>query len=304
MPLPTPHGDKLRALVTNPKLPTTDGPRVEGAIRRYDSWIDELSGIRAQDSNVVDQLVASLSTYKRWIDLDLVFDSPADFLYRQKGQIKLDNTILEEFLPWLVQAVIDKDPGDLGVHLGPATCLSAVQFQSALRAAPAGGGMRVRSKDQDFAIARKLYLRASHDPTFQTVEDAEASIAYLAAEIKTNLDKTMFQEAAATAADVKLSVPGARYLLLCEWLDMTPIRTAGTAIDEVVMLRKSKRLPSSVRQRFATTRGRRETRTAFINHLDGNPFSAESFKRVLAHVQELMGDSEPSESAVLDRGWF
>lgn len=304
MPLPTPHGDKLRAFATNPKLPEADGPRVADAIGRYNNWIKELSGIRDQDSDVIGQLVVSLSAYKRWIDLDLVFDSPADFLYRQKGQIKLDNTILEEFLPWLVQAVIGKDACDLGLRLGPATCLSAVQFQSALRDAPRGGGMRVRSKNQDFAITRKLYLRASHDSMFQTAEDAEASIAYLVAEIKTNLDKTMFQEAAATAADVKLSVPGARYLLLCEWLDMTPIRTAGTAIDEVVMLRKSKRLPSSIRQHFSTTDGRRETRAAFVDHLDANPFSAESFKRILSHVHKLMGDSEPSEPAILERGWF
>lgn len=49
---------------------------------------------------------------------------------------------------------------------------------------------------------------------------AETHIAYVAAECKTNLDKTMFQEAAATALDVKSAVPGANYYLLCEWLDI------------------------------------------------------------------------------------
>lgn len=51
----------------------------------------------------------------------------------------------------------------------------------------------------------------------------ETNIAYLACECKTNLDKTMFQEASATALDLKSTVPSAKYLLLCEWLDMTPI---------------------------------------------------------------------------------
>lgn len=40
--------------------------------------------------------------------LDLIFDNLSDFLYRQKGQLKLDNSIIEEFLPWL---------------LAPPTCL-------------------------------------------------------------------------------------------------------------------------------------------------------------------------------------
>jgi hypothetical protein len=44
-------------------------------------------------------------------------------------------------------------------------------------------------------------------------------------ECKTNLDKTMFQGACATAHDVKSSVSGARYYLLAEWLDMTPVST-------------------------------------------------------------------------------
>ncbi|WP_423930139.1 Bpu10I family restriction endonuclease [Candidatus Palauibacter sp.] len=304
MALPTPHGDKLRALADNPKLPTEDSPRVADAIGRYDKWIEELEDVDNESATVVTELVTLLSNYKMSVDLDLVFDSPADFLYRQKGQIKLDNTILEEFLPWLVWAVFSRDLNDLDVHLGPATCFSAVQFVSELRAPAPGGGMRVRSKDQDFAIARKIYLRTSHEPTFEAVTDAEAAIAYLVAEIKTNLDKTMFQEAAATAADVKLAVPGARYLLLCEWLDMTPIRTAGTAIDEVVILRKSKRLSSSVRQHFANAEGRRASRAAFEEHLVSNPFSTDSFQRLLKHVGQLMADPNLSERGILERGWF
>src|SRR5258707_5790168 len=53
-------------------------------------------------------------------------------------------------------------------------------------------------------------------------------------------DKTMFQEACATAHDTKSAVAGAKYYLLCEWLDMTPVSTAPTDID-----RKSTRLNSS-----------------------------------------------------------
>ena len=50
---------------------------------------------------MLQTLVDALNSYKRYIELDLIFDADQDFLYRQKGQLKLDNTILEEFLPYL-----------------------------------------------------------------------------------------------------------------------------------------------------------------------------------------------------------
>jgi hypothetical protein len=47
-------------------------------------------------------LVRATNEYKNFIDLHFIFSSKNDFLYRQKGQLKLDNTILEECLPFLV----------------------------------------------------------------------------------------------------------------------------------------------------------------------------------------------------------
>ena len=114
--------------------------------------------------------------------------------------------------------------------------------------------MTIRTKDQDFAISRKLFVRASHQSDFRDAAIAETNIAYVASEIKTNLDKTMFQEATATALDTKTVVPGAKYYLLCEWLDMTPISTASTAIDEILILRRAKRLSSSIRRSFCDIR--------------------------------------------------
>ena len=45
---PAPHGDKLRALLGNDKLPDDDRPRVSAAIRRYEAWIDEIKGIEGE----------------------------------------------------------------------------------------------------------------------------------------------------------------------------------------------------------------------------------------------------------------
>ena len=167
-----------------------------------------------------------------------------------------------------------------------------------------GGGMAVRSKDHDFAMARPLFLKASHHEDFSEPSEARTHLAYVAAEIKTNLDKTMFQEASATAYDLKLALPNSRYFLLCEWLDMTPISTAVTMIEEVIVLRKARRLSADVRQHFSTAVGRVENRIAFKKYLTEHPLAPDAFRRFLAHVERLFGNGDENEQDALHRGWF
>ncbi len=113
----------------------------------------------------------------------------------------------------------------------------------------------------------------------------------------------MFQEANATAYDLKLALPNSRYFLLCEWLDMKPISTVATSIEEVIVLRKAKRLPANVRAQFSTVAGRIATRDAFERHLAENPLSSEAFQRFLSPVKRLLM-SDQDEDAILRRGWF
>ena len=300
----TPHGDKLRALLENPKLPTNDRPRVRAAVSRYDTWLAELREISGSGDQLVGPMVASLDRYKTSIDLDLVFDSEDDFLYRQKGQLKLDNTVVEEFMPWLVGRVLADVIAERGLTIGPANCFAQLRFNSDLAGISTGVGMAVRSKNQDFAMARPLFLKASHDQGFTDSTETHTHLAYVAAEIKTNLDKTMFQEAAATANDLKLALPNSRYFLLCEWLDMTPISTSATSIQEVIILRKAKRLSSTKRKSFSAAAGRKAAREDFGRFLATHPFAPASFERFLGHIRTLLGDGEEHEDLALGRGWF
>lgn len=167
MSSPTPHGDKLRALSENDKLPPSDRPRVKAAIARYEAWIDELDDTRGTGESVVLPMVTSLNRYKTHIDLDIIFDSSENFLYRQKGQLKLDNTIVEEFLPRLVRRVFADHLTDSDMLMGPVTAFSQLRFDSDLTNIAAGGGMAIRAKDQDFAMARPLFLNASHRRDFE-----------------------------------------------------------------------------------------------------------------------------------------
>ena len=304
MSLPTPHGDKLRALLDNAKLPAVDQPRVAAAIGAYDGWLTEMTTLEGEGQSLVEPLVDSLNRYKTAVDRDLVFDSPEDFLYRQKGQLKLDNTVIEEFLPWLVGRVFADRFAGQTLLLGPTNAFSHLRFESGVLDTMPGAGMVVRSKDHDFALARPLYLKSSHNPDYSHSAEARTGLAFLAAEIKTNLDKTMFQEASATVRDLTLALPNSKYFLLCEWLDMTPINASVTAIEEVIVLRKAKRLGADVRHSFSSARGRAANRSTLQAHLTQHPFAASSFRRFLFHVDRMLGDQDARELDVLNRGWF
>ena len=301
---PTPHGDKLRALIRNDKLPDSDRPGIDAAIKRYEAWIAESETVEGAGGELVESLVASLNRYKTSIDLDLIFDSQNDFLYRQKGQLKLDNTVLEEFLPRLVGRIFPDRLANRGLSLGPMKGFAQLRFDSNLLNTTAGGGMTVRSKDHDFALARPLFIKASHHEDFHESQEESTYLAYVATEIKTNLDKTMFQEASATAYDLKLALPYSRYFLLCEWLDMEPVSTAITAIEEIIVLRRAKRLSANIRQHFSTVVDRIENRDVFERYLAEHPFAPQAFQRFLHHVERLLDDGSENQQIVLDRGWF
>ena len=114
----------------------------------------------------------------------------------------------------------------------------------------------------------------------------------------------MFQEAAATAQDLKLALPNSRYFLLCEWLDMTPISTSVTSIEEVIVLRKAKRLSANLRQNFASAAGRATARDQFERFLSEHPFAPDAFQRFLSRIEKLLARTTEDEEIALDRGWF
>jgi hypothetical protein len=265
---PTPHLDKLNATLANEKLPPDDKPRIERAIERHRQWVQQLDKVEGTPEEILERMVSLLTEYKTFIDLDLIFDSEQDFLYRQAGQLKLNNSVIEEFLPHLIRPSVIPEIEGFTIEVGPTNCYSSVYFSTSLDTPAVGGGLEVRSKDQDFAISKRLYLKASHHQDYSECVEKATNIAFVVSECKTNLDKTMFQEACATAHDVKTAVSGARYYLLAEWLDMSPLSTAPTDIDEVLLLRQGKRVNSNIRSQYATIDGRRRNRDAYIRYLN------------------------------------
>jgi hypothetical protein len=302
MTIPNTHGDKLQALLINNKLPQLDKIKVKESIEKYNTCRNTLLNLKGNYKTIISEAVKLLNEYKNYIEIDLIFSSKDDFLYRQKGQLKLDNTVLEEFLPLFVNSVFGTKLEDKHIILGPTSCISGIRFDSSLSLETSGGGIVLKQKDQDFAISRRLYLKSSHYASFDNSIVKETNIAYLACECKTNLDKTMFQEASATALDLKSTVPTAKYILLCEWLDMTPINSSTTAIDEIIILRKAKRISSNERQNYSSSIERIAKLNTYKEFLESHPFTIDTFTRFIEHINELINDAE--ENKILDRGYF
>lgn len=304
---PTPHFEKLKATLRNKKLPMEDKPHIEQAIKDYEKWIADMDIIidgQSQTDKRLQEMVELLNQYRIRLDIDLIFNSQNDWLYRQKGQIKLDNSIIEEFLPRLVNSSLSDELSQANISIGPIETFSAVWFDSSLAGPQAGGGLSIRKKDQDFALSRPLYLQASHSADFQHSVLAVTNLAYVVAECKTNLDKTMFQEAIATAHALKTTIPSAKYFLLCEWLDMTPVNTATTSIDRVLILRKARRISSNIREVFSTYQGRKEAKSTYLDFLIKNPYRVEVFQIFLDSINQLLRSDILDEQTVLERGYF
>jgi hypothetical protein len=300
--LPTPHLAKLNALIKNPRLPAADRPRVEEALRRYEQWIAELQFVKSGSKDAVDRLVEATNHYKMFVELDLIFDSPEDFIYRQKGQLKLDNTILEEFLPHLLYRGLSL--ADNTFEFGPRNTFAGLTFMSSLARPSTGGRPILRTKDQDFVLGKRLYLMTSFDKDFKNAERAVAHLEYVCAECKTNLDKTMFQEAVATSRDLKMAVPSSLYFLVCEFLDMTPVSITSTNIDDVLIVRKAKRMPSNVRQEYRSVKDRQAHRDEYIEFLKASKYYSDVFQRMIDKIQSMADAADPAEDKVLKEGHF
>ncbi|MCK4540653.1 MAG: Bpu10I family restriction endonuclease [Spirochaetales bacterium] len=300
--LPTPHLAKLNALLKNRRLPAADKPRINKALDKYKLWISEMESVKPGRKGAVKKLVGATNRYKKFIELDLIFDSTDDFLYRQKGQLKLDNTILEEFLPQLMLRGLNLPKNTFA--FGPQKTFSGLSFASGISNSGEGGQAILRTKDQDFVLGKRLYMMTSFNKDFKKAERMETHLGYVCAECKTNLDKTMFQEAVATSRDLKIAVPSSLYFLVCEFLDMTPISITSTYIDDVLIVRKTKRMSSNVRQEYRTAADRKAHRDEYIEFLEAAKYHADVFQRMIDKIQAMADDTDPTAVKVLKRGFF
>jgi hypothetical protein len=85
---------------------------------------------------------------------------------------------------------------------------------------------------------------------------------------------------------------------------MAPPNTAATGIDEVIILRKARRLSANMRVHFWDPQRRHQYRSAYLDYLACHPFQEEMFARLVDHIRDLVRDKQPNEETVLERGYF
>lgn len=294
----TPHGNKIAAALANPKATQQDKAILSEIQDAYDEWIAELVTVVAgegPEARVVRQ-AELLNDYKFYVEVDCVARRGSAWLKRQKGQLKLDSSIIEEFLLHLVHPATLPGFDRLDeLAVGPNQAFMSMSFRAdSLAGLLDRPEVVVKTKDQDFTLGAQLHYAIGSSPDLRTSRRGSFVLAVLAAECKVNLDKTMFQEAAGTAARLKHGCPMAKYFLIAEFLDMTPEDVRLTDIDNVFLLRPSRRLGPQLRGNADVV----------AKYHEENPIRADVLWQFVEEMQAFIDAVWYDPSTVLERGSF
>jgi len=131
----TPHLDKLDAACRNMKCDDADVRLIEEAKERYRAWKTAEQALTATGKPRVIEMTRLLNEYKDFLEVELIAARGSAFIKRQKGQLKLDNSVLEEFLIDLTQSTVLTGLPDFPLTVGPNTAFMSLSFAPpALRA--------------------------------------------------------------------------------------------------------------------------------------------------------------------------
>lgn len=291
----TPHKEKLIAAIANPKA-SADKPLLEKAYKAYETWIKNLNNLTSKGDARIEEMTRLLNEYKDYLEVELIAKQGSPFIKRQKGQLKLDNSVIEEFLTHFVHPdILENLP--VGIETGSQTAFMSLSFRPTnIESLGEKPEIVLKQKDQDFTIGKSIYYKFSPDSTFQNkvTLDGKLFLAVLAAEVKVNYDKTMFQECSGTASRLKQGCPLSKYYALVEFLDMQPEDVRLTDIDNVFLLRKAKRLPYEKRSIYAEVKKQHED----------FPISSEVMKMFVKEMQNFVNAIWYDPNEALQRGSF
>lgn len=116
---PQPHLDKLTAALANGKCSSEDLTLLSKAKRKHEEWTATTAHLNSTGRERVNKMGSLLNTYKDELEVALIAKQGSAFLKRQKGQMKLDNSIIEEFLPHLICPEILQGLNHTAFSVGP-----------------------------------------------------------------------------------------------------------------------------------------------------------------------------------------
>lgn len=230
------HGDNIETKLKSEKKPT-NRDHLQEIQQRYKAFRQEIDGLKSdRTAATIKKLVKSLNTYKDFVD---------QAKYRkEKGnangftsQSKLHSTVLEEFMYHLLSRI----PALTGKHLeyGPTNAYSNLYFAPAdLQTFETKSGLTINTKDQDFAISKKVRLSTVLSPAGES-EKRDIHVPVVSIECKTYLDKTMYEGSVATAEKIKRGNPYSLFLIVTETYEVSSdVDPAYSEIDQIYVLRK------------------------------------------------------------------
>jgi hypothetical protein len=122
-------------------------------------------------------MVQLLNNYKDQFEVEMIMARGSDFLRRQKGQLKLDNSIMEEFLIHLVKPEILGAAANFPIECGPQTAFMSFAFRSlSLRNLNERPELVLKVKDQDFTIGKTIHCKFSPSPEFTAAVTKQGSL--------------------------------------------------------------------------------------------------------------------------------
>lgn len=101
-----------------------------------------------------------------------------------------------------------------------------------------------------------------------------------------------------------MAATGAKYYLIYDFLDMKPISTATTDMDEILITRKAKRINSNIRKEFSSYDGRMNFKKYYTEFLLDNTYYSDVFQRFIEHIFSQIKNEELIESDILKIGYF
>lgn len=159
----TPHREKLLAALENPKS-INDMDILKEALNAYENWIKKSKALTSVGYNRIKEMTDLLNEYKDFIEVNLIVEKGSDFIKRQKGQLKLDNSILEEFLIHLINPNILNNLPDFELETGPQTAFMSLAFRpSSITTLNNKPEIVLKVKDQDFTIGKAIHYKFSSD---------------------------------------------------------------------------------------------------------------------------------------------
>ncbi len=77
-----------------------------------------------------------------------------------------------------------------------------------------------------------------------------------------------------------------------------------TQIDDVLIIRKSKRLSANIRQEHKTPEARLIHRQKYAEFLDASKYYPDVFQKMIDKISILIDNANPSINRVLNQGYF